>query len=297
MNLLRKLILLNKIILILTTTTEMTTRDQRFRDSFDEFFSTEIKNEQIKYYSPLRLLTKNTKKHVHEYVLTIPSKYKICDITHDIFDEEGQLIHPRESVFTEQPLPDFDYFEMKYLEYFDKYRLFDGYKSLSWTYLYDSNTNENNFESDNPTFTVVIDVCYYKNYSPYPIKPETANTNGKYNKLLKEHNNLLEEKEKLLNEIDEINEMLLDSERAYRILRKKMKRTNEMYSNNHNRITNKLIEFLNQQNSYEDCPVCYEKMNSDNIVVPGCCHYICSDCMNKCQSCPICREKYCMKCN
>uniref|UniRef100_A0A6C0DKI2 RING-type domain-containing protein n=1 Tax=viral metagenome TaxID=1070528 RepID=A0A6C0DKI2_9ZZZZ len=273
------------------------TRDQRFRDSFDEFFLAEIKNDDLKHYNPLRLLTKNTKKNVHEYVLTIPSKYKVCDITHDIFDEDGQLIHPRESVFIEQQLPDFDYFETKYLEYFDKYRLFDGYKSLSWTYVYNSNTNENNFESDNPIFNVVIDVCYYKSYSPYPIKPDAVITDRKYNNLLKKHNNLVDENERLSDQIEELHDLIIMNEQKNRFLHRKIKRMNDMFSKNHNRMTNKIIEFLKQQNGFEDCPVCYEKMDSDTIVVPGCCHYICADCMNKCQNCPICRERYCIKCN
>ena len=273
------------------------TRDQHFRDSFDEFFLAEIKNDDLKYYDPLRLLTKNTKKNVHEYVLTIPSKYKVCDITHDIFDEDGQLIHPRESVFTEQPLPDFDYFETKFLEYFDKYRLFDGFRTLSWTNVYNMNTNENNFESDNPSFNIIIDVCYYKNHSPYPIKPETSITTGKYNKLLTQRNNLLEENERLSEQIEELHDIVIMNEQKNRFLHRKVKRMNETYSNNHNRMSTKIIELLNQQNTFEDCPVCYEKMDSDTIVVPGCCHYICADCINKCENCPICREKYCIKCN
>uniref|UniRef100_A0A6C0EDD0 RING-type domain-containing protein n=1 Tax=viral metagenome TaxID=1070528 RepID=A0A6C0EDD0_9ZZZZ len=273
------------------------TRDQRFRDSFDEFFMNEIKNDELKYYNPLRLLTKNTKKNVHEYILTIPSKYKICDITHDIFDEDGQLIHPRDSVYTDQVIPDFDYFETKFLDYFDKYRLFDGFKILSWTYVYNMNTNENNYQSENPSFNVTIDVCYYKNHSPYPIKPELEITKAKYNKLLKQHNDLMEENNSLSNQVEELHDLVIMIEQKNRFLHRKIRKLNEIFSNNHNRITNKVIELLNEQNKYEDCPVCYEKMDSETIIVPGCCHYICCDCIKKCENCPICREKYCIKCN
>jgi len=39
----------------------------------------------------------------------------------------------------------------------------------------------------------------------------------------------------------------------------------------------------------EDCPVCYEKMNIDNLEVPLCGHFICSTCSTRCTNCPICR--------
>jgi hypothetical protein len=272
------------------------TRDQRFRDSFDEFFLAEIKSENLKHYDPLRLLTKNTKKNLHEYVLTIPSRYKIYDVTNDVFDEDGNLIHPRESVFTNQVLPDFEFFETKYFGYFDKYRLFDGCRTLSWTYVYNMNTTQDNFEVDNPSFTVVIDVYYYKNYSPYPIKPEMSITNDKYNKLLKQNNDLMEKNENLTEQIEGLHDLVIMNEQKNRFLQKKINRLYDMFSKNHNRMTNKIIELLNEENKYEDCPVCYEKMDSDTIIVPGCCHYICCDCMKKCENCPICREKYCMKC-
>ena len=35
-----------------------------------------------------------------------------------------------------------------------------------------------------------------------------------------------------------------------------------------------------------------EKIETNKLIVPGCCHYICVDCNNRCDKCPICREEY-----
>jgi hypothetical protein len=259
------------------------TRDQKFRDTFDDFFLTYFHGE-LNYYNSLKLLTKNTKKNLHEYELSIPTKYVIGEITNDIFDNENRLIHPKKILYSLQVLPNFGDFESKFLDYFDKYRLIEGNRLVSWTKIYSINVLDDNLE--NPCFRTIIDVCYYKKHSPYPIKTVLDNINHMYNKLLQEHNLLLEENDSLLGEIH-------DCYNENSFLRRKIKKMNIRHSNNHNRMTNKMIDLIEENNMFDDCPVCYEKMNSETIIIPGCCHYICQTCVDKCQNCPMCREKYC----
>lgn len=42
----------------------------------------------------------------------------------------------------------------------------------------------------------------------------------------------------------------------------------------------------------QDCPTCWEQISTDKLLVPGCGHFICSDCKDKLAKpeCPLCRE-------
>lgn len=42
----------------------------------------------------------------------------------------------------------------------------------------------------------------------------------------------------------------------------------------------------------QDCPTCWEQISCEKLVVPGCGHFICSDCKDKLAKpeCPMCRE-------
>ena len=42
----------------------------------------------------------------------------------------------------------------------------------------------------------------------------------------------------------------------------------------------------------QECPVCYDIINPSKLIIPGCLHAICIDCVVKCDACPLCRDKY-----
>lgn len=45
-------------------------------------------------------------------------------------------------------------------------------------------------------------------------------------------------------------------------------------------------------NEFQQCPVCYETIEPDALIVPNCTHMICDTCVRKCDNCPLCRDKY-----
>ena len=48
----------------------------------------------------------------------------------------------------------------------------------------------------------------------------------------------------------------------------------------------------NRYENNDDCPVCYEKIEKTNLIVPLCFHNICVSCYDSCDYCPLCREAY-----
>ena len=47
-----------------------------------------------------------------------------------------------------------------------------------------------------------------------------------------------------------------------------------------------------EQDTLEDCPVCLDAIQKNNLYIPLCFHYICYDCSKRCDKCPLCREPY-----
>ena len=45
-------------------------------------------------------------------------------------------------------------------------------------------------------------------------------------------------------------------------------------------------------NEIEECHICYDRIESNNLILPRCSHYICSSCHSQCTRCPTCRAKY-----
>lgn len=66
-------------------------------------------------------------------------------------------------------------------------------------------------------------------------------------------------------------------------------------SNRDNQILLKKVkELYENQEHKEQCPVCYDKIESKNLYVPGCAHFLCHSCAEGCihstGRCPLCRE-------
>ena len=66
-------------------------------------------------------------------------------------------------------------------------------------------------------------------------------------------------------------------------------------SNRDNQILLKKVkELYENQEHKEQCPVCYDKIESKNLYVPGCAHFLCQSCAEGCihstGRCPLCRE-------
>ena len=61
---------------------------------------------------------------------------------------------------------------------------------------------------------------------------------------------------------------------------------------NYKRMQMKFRALYSAENKFEDCPVCYAQIMPEQLIIPGCFHYICHKCVVKCDSCPLCRDEY-----
>ena len=135
-----------------------------------------------------------------------------------------------------------------------------------------------------------IVVCYYKSYLPYPSKNKTSEQ-------IQERCNFLESENTILNEtifdlnyinstrgnkIKQLNKRLIES-KADSVI--KIRTTID-------KMEAKIKELYKELGKQDECPVCYECIKIEELVAPGCCHYICGDCYDRCDICPICRDKY-----
>ena len=59
-----------------------------------------------------------------------------------------------------------------------------------------------------------------------------------------------------------------------------------------NRLRNVVFELYKEKSVLEDCMVCLEKIQPDNLYVSECCHFICFTCAEQCDCCPSCRCSY-----
>jgi len=52
-------------------------------------------------------------------------------------------------------------------------------------------------------------------------------------------------------------------------------------------------KYYKESNNTQECPVCYEIINPNELYTPSCSHLICQKCSEQCKNkCPICRIKY-----
>jgi hypothetical protein len=265
-------------------------RDQQFNNSFNDFM---ISMRDL--YFPnlsewfLESKTKNKSCSVHPYQLIIPRK--IIDYTIDTsFLDENGIRQPSQIVKKEQELPTITDFENYFNGYFNSYILTKSDKVVSYTSLYGSRFSEND-EINGDLMTNII-VCYYKSYIPYPSKMQSHKQLLEYcNQLEISNNDFIEELEdkdaKILYLSIKFNKMKKQYDRNLKS--SDMKRKGSIF-----KMQEKIKGFYSKLplEELEECPVCYEKINVDILKVPGCCHYICQNCHEKCELCPICREKY-----
>ena len=116
---------------------------------------------------------------------------------------------------------------------------------------------------------------------------------------MENQNKKLITKNKKLREDFEFNMIELDQmEEDKRLLEKKIKKLKITLDNfiqrgadNYKR-SQKLWRSMYANNPRQDCPVCYEEIEPEKLIVPLCSHIICDTCVRKCDSCPLCRDTY-----
>jgi chromosome segregation ATPase len=127
-------------------------------------------------------------------------------------------------------------------------------------------------ENDDRVSEINFDIHYYKQYLPFPA-------------ILTPIEELQEEIGELHGELHEMEKMLNRVKKRYRIEKERLSNTQKTIQKN---ISN--LYTLNTK--LDDCPVCMEPIEKNNLYVPICFHNICMTCAERCNKCPLCREVF-----
>lgn len=294
-------------------------RDELFRNSVEYFMKSNPKYDEVEYI--LKCKTKNLRKITHEYEIQFPAKKQIGVIDYS----GGVLIN--DPIYMTQVLPTNTTIMKDIYEYFDPYLKY--YNGIILTEVFILNTDR--IILGDTVSNIQLRVKYsnkseYKMVCPYriidehyPLVDEITETEEE--KLYRENNELKLHLSQLQTAFTEIrnenvelrdtikiiegsyyeqNQLLIivDNElinKTNKYNRLKAQYQNKLYETgiNNMRLVSKIRKIYECENIEEDCPVCYNKLDSKTLVMPICGHSICNSCIGNCNStCPICRENY-----
>ena len=263
------------------------TRDQQFRKSFGVYMEKAIEDMELLNLMVWTLTSRGLNgfgANTHNYTLVIPKKRELYQLYAENSIETEEI---------EQMLPDMTVFRRHFDAYFKSYILKKGSKIVSYIEM-----EEDIFTEDN--LCINVNVIYHRGHIPYP------HNNVETEKVI-EINKSMDLKIKLLEvDIQTLHEDIGDKDQEIGQLHRKLRLQKtktvdyiekynhavELRENNARRAHTAIREFYSNSGKKEDCPVCYEPIPAEKLVVPGCCHYICTTCATNCTSCPICREVY-----
>jgi|Laugresbdmm110sn_2_1035109.scaffolds.fasta_scaffold13477_3 hypothetical protein len=262
------------------------TRNNQFVIAFNDFISDVTKRHYpLLFEYKLECITPNKSYKHHTYNLRIPKKILAYRI------ESNDEIIINENVYTEQELPDSEEFKNHFFTYFDKYKLVIDNRKMSYMDIFDHDIygdDSEDYSVDDLNF--VIFIYYYKSHIPFPVALTKMEELIKRNKELETTNKDLESC------LDNYIEQLEDQFRNNNILRRRMRRErremHDKYLLLFEKMQQKFREYYDSSDKKEDCPVCYETMDSSKLIVPTCTHFICNSCSDRCDKCPLCRETY-----
>jgi hypothetical protein len=232
----------------------------------------------------LENLTKNRTSYHHTYGLKIPQKIIIGMI--DSYTIDGD-VHEEQNIYQRQAIPDIADFESSLDRHFEKYALVIHDTSMSYV--------EVEKALDEEDFLAVINVVYHKQHLPYKVYlSEKEELQAKVLSLEEHVSNL---KRNVRTSAEMYEEKYLENTKLLRKLRRFTYKLHE--ANKKDAIIlamqKKMREMYAASEKKEDCPVCWEPICSEALVVPGCCHSICSSCVERCKICPLCRDEYLVK--
>lgn len=212
----------------------------------------------------------------HTYLLHIPTKFIAyeVDVRHQVngvWNEPGPVYRKNEFIYNA--------LSEQFQNHFGIYYRFDGYgNNMAYT-------NIAEMTEENDIVKCKIRVQYHSRYQlPFYIPVEMLSEKEK-------NKNLMSANKNLLLEVVELENLFDDLSVKYERIAKKYNANLDRTKNNNSRMQNKIRELYKQLGKCEDCPVCWEPISAETLIVPGCCHYICHGCNVNCKSCPLCREK------
>lgn len=247
-------------------------RNELFKASFAEFINLlEEAHEYDIYDWTCNCTTTNKRRIIHNYVFKIPAKRVLYEI--DIPYLENGVWNQPGPVYESQLLPTKEFFKTHFLDYYRPFELESAYNRII-SYVEYVNLVIDEIDG----LTCNINVVYNKSHIPYPISV-MPNSNKEIR--------LLSKIQILNEEITEQNNAIREMNADINILMKKNNKQNSIID----KLKAKLKEEYSKQAMLDDCPVCYEKIETNTLNISNCCHYICNECIGRCTKCPLCREK------
>lgn len=228
------------------------TRHEKFIKSFD-IYMTNLKINELEYN--LAYILRNT---------TDNQTRSIHFYSLEILGMQESLYSNGENVIT--LLPSTSDFINNMKEYFEPYILYGHYR-IKMSYIKIITEPSNDYVS-----TIDFEIYYFRDHLPFPLQ-------------LSVPEQLIQNIETLTTEIHEQGNELNRMRRKYKTEKERLKRVQQ-------NIQNKMQIMYNQQEILDDCPVCMEPIQKNNLYVPICFHNICKDCSKRCEKCPLCRERY-----
>jgi hypothetical protein len=132
-------------------------------------------------------------------------------------------------------------------------------------------------EDDGIELIGTVRVMYRPRYYPYPVQKTPIEQ-------------LRDQCRRLIHECEVKTNIVRVQKKTLVKLRQKMRR----YQDRIQQIVRDGYEIVEKHSHIQEkCPVCIgEIAMKENLMVPLCGHFICSDCMPNCDKCPICRDPY-----
>lgn len=226
--------------------------------------------------------TQNKQTNQQMYTLKLPQQFIIG--YQDVV-EHG--ISREEPIYNEQKIPNVRDFTASFHAYFQNcYLTTRTNKGIEYNLSYMDVIPEPRNAELTAEYTLMC--VYYKSHKPYPMPP--CEMDHAQIPRLKDTIRMLEETEFAQRSRIQTLRERIGEERIRR--RKEVRRLNTKCADNHMHMQNHIKKMYAEKAKFDDCPVCYEEMKPAELVVPACCHYICTNCIVKCYSCPLCRQDY-----
>lgn len=211
------------------------TRDDKFRDCFTVYMNNlEINN--ILYQLDYNLInkTRNKTRCVHEYKL-------------NIFGSVESMFHTGENVVDLLPITnDFIQHMESYFAPYEISGILTGGRRQKLSYIYVYTVNEEN----NRVTSLEFDVVYHKDHLPFPVT--------------------LTEIEKCHNEILELKDRAQVYKRKYENFKKKYLTERARVKDIQTKLQEKMSIIYAETTVLEECPVCYDPIQKENIIIPLC---------------------------
>lgn len=276
------------------------TRDTKFKLAFDNLIKDVIR---VTDYN-LENLTKNKSESRHIYRFSIPEQTTVIGfidrngVTHTGSDIANMNISSDKEEIKTEYIPEKETFEKQFASTFDPYKdevtiqsLLPGRPPYKYANSY---VCIDNCEVNDETGDLEGKICvvYHKKHIPYYVEPDDSVYEKKYSVLLCRFNNVRNQLNNAYNDIDEIQDDLVYNERQLRKAKRILYRETNNHTLSETNLINKLRAAYIKSDIKEECPVCYDTIENEKLIIPRCAHYICDSCHPRCDECPVCRMSY-----